>query len=230
MKKMLVSDYDNTFYTDDVTIFKNISKVNEFKKNGNIFTIATSRSWNSISKELEKYNIKCDYVICNAGAVIVKEKEEKPIYINFLKPEIVTQIEEILKKQSDIEITRFTENENEDICFERLLGYKIKGDKMILKELKCILEEKNLNLEIVYNNENKLFINGNSKKENAIGKIHEMINVPIDIITVGDDLVDIGMVEKYNGYRMKESSEGMKKVTNKEVSSIYELLEIEESN
>lgn len=226
MKKMLVSDYDNTFYTDEDTVLKNVSKVNEFKENGNFFTIATSRSWNSISKELEKYNIKCDYIICNAGAVIIKE--EKPIYINFLKPEIVTQIEEILKKESDIEITRFTENEDENICFERLLGYKIKGDKKRLKELKSILEEKNLNLEIVYNNENKLFINGNSKKEKAISKINEMIDAQIDIITVGDDLVDIGMVEKYNGYRMKDSSEGMKKVTDKEVSSVYELLENEE--
>ena len=44
MKKFLISDYDGTFHTDDESMKKNIEKVKEFRKSGNIFAIATGRS------------------------------------------------------------------------------------------------------------------------------------------------------------------------------------------
>ena len=40
MKKLLVSDYDQTFYINDEDIEKNKIAVNEFRKKGNIFVIA----------------------------------------------------------------------------------------------------------------------------------------------------------------------------------------------
>lgn len=41
MKKILVSDYDNTFYINDTDIKNNIDKVNKFRNKNNIFVIAT---------------------------------------------------------------------------------------------------------------------------------------------------------------------------------------------
>ena len=42
--KMLVSDYDQTFYLNDKDIIENINAVREFREKGNIFVIATGRS------------------------------------------------------------------------------------------------------------------------------------------------------------------------------------------
>lgn len=234
MRKLLVSDYDNTFYTDEISIKENVKKVDEFRKNGNLFVIATSRSWQSISKELEKYNIECDYIICNVGGIIIRPKDEKVMYANFLKSDIAAQIEEILKYEEDIEITRFRLDEQKQ-DLEKILGYKIKGNKASLDKINKKLQNINLNLGInfykeIYSksekiyNESKLFINGNNTKEAAVDELCKIIGENADIITVGDDLVDIGMVKKYNGYRMKNSSEIMKNTTNKIAENVYELL------
>ena len=44
-KKILVSDYDKTFYLNDEDIEKNKIAINEFRKRENIFIIATGRSY-----------------------------------------------------------------------------------------------------------------------------------------------------------------------------------------
>ena len=43
--KMLVSDYDQTFYLNDQNIKINIDMVKQFRKAGNKFVIATGRSY-----------------------------------------------------------------------------------------------------------------------------------------------------------------------------------------
>ena len=45
MKKILVSDFDGTFYLKNVDINNNIKNVEKFRSQGNIFIIATGRSY-----------------------------------------------------------------------------------------------------------------------------------------------------------------------------------------
>ena len=55
--KMLVSDYDETFYLNDEDIEKNKQAVGKLRKAGNIFVIATGRSYLDFFNKLEsKYN------------------------------------------------------------------------------------------------------------------------------------------------------------------------------
>ena len=57
MHKTLVSDFDNTLYVNDNQIMQNIDKIKNFMDNGNIFIIATGRSYIDISKMIVKHNI-----------------------------------------------------------------------------------------------------------------------------------------------------------------------------
>ncbi len=66
--KILVSDFDNTFFTNRID--NNVDLVNKFRDEGNLFIIATGRPIYLIKPEIEKHNIKYDYLICNDGAVI----------------------------------------------------------------------------------------------------------------------------------------------------------------
>ena len=50
MKKILVSDYDQTFYLNDEDIERNKKEVEKFEKDGNIFAIATGRSFFDFKK------------------------------------------------------------------------------------------------------------------------------------------------------------------------------------
>lgn len=74
MKKILVSDYDRTFYLNKEGIKKNIETVEKFRKNGNLFVIATGRSFLDFKRKQYKYHFDYDYVILNHGATILDRK------------------------------------------------------------------------------------------------------------------------------------------------------------
>ena len=75
MKKIIVSDYDNTFYQNDDDIEKNKLKVKEFMELSNIFIIATGRSYLDFMKKEYLYKIKYNYLILDHGATILKDDE-----------------------------------------------------------------------------------------------------------------------------------------------------------
>ena len=79
MKKILVSDYDQTFYIGDEDIEKNKIAVNRFRNKGNIFIIATGRSYEDFMEKKKQYNIKYDYVIIDHGAMIL-DKDNNIIF------------------------------------------------------------------------------------------------------------------------------------------------------
>ena len=70
-KKILVSDYDQTFYLNNSDIEINKKAVSKFRKEGNIFVIATGRSYLDFHNKVEMYNFEYDYVIINHGATIL---------------------------------------------------------------------------------------------------------------------------------------------------------------
>lgn len=73
MKKLLVSDYDQTFYLDDFDIEKNKKAVTKFKSKKNIFVIATGRSYYDFYNKQKKYNFNFDYAILNHGTTIINK-------------------------------------------------------------------------------------------------------------------------------------------------------------
>ena len=76
MKKMLVSDYDRTFYIDDADIEKNKKAIKDFINKNNLFTIATGRSFWDFKKKVNIYNIYYDFAILNHGATIISKNNE----------------------------------------------------------------------------------------------------------------------------------------------------------
>ena len=74
-KKIIVSDYDQTFYINDEDIEKNKVAVSKFEEKGNIFIIATGRSFLDFKKKVDTYNINYNYAILNHGATIIDNKD-----------------------------------------------------------------------------------------------------------------------------------------------------------
>lgn len=231
MKKILVSDYDDTFFTNVSEIYENIEKIKEFQNKGNLFVITTSRSWKSIKEEINKYHIPYDYVCCNTGAGIF-DKHETQIYANFITPEEKQKVEEILEKEIiipkvDLKITRYGIPDEQEKKSNQIVGYKIKGDKYKLEQLKNNLSDIFPNFQLYFKKEQgKLFLNNKANtKEKAIEELFKFL--PKDnyhVITVGDDDVDYNMIKKYDGYRMDKSSELLTNSIHKTVYSITELL------
>lgn len=70
---------------------KNKIAVNKFRKQGNMFIIATGRSYKDFIKKREQYNIKVDYVIINHGATIL-DKDDNIIFKSIIPNEILDNL------------------------------------------------------------------------------------------------------------------------------------------
>lgn len=228
MKKLLVSDYDQTFYINDEDIEKNKIAVNEFRKKGNIFVIATGRSYADFMKKKNQYNIEYDYLIINHGATIL-DKKENIIFNEKIPNEILDSL------KFDLHI----ENSERNFCcsiLESRVDFKYKNLTKIHvkyndleysnKILKKLEEKYNsfLNSYLVSGNSIEI-ISKNANKSKAIKLLSKEIEiVQEEIYTIGDSYSDFEMVKDYNGYAMKESVDGLKNVALEEIDSVSDLI------
>ena len=60
-KKVLVVDYDRTLFINNSDMLNNINSINKFRENGNIFIIATGRTYNSLKKEIDKFGFMSSF-------------------------------------------------------------------------------------------------------------------------------------------------------------------------
>jgi len=72
MTKIIISDFDDTLYFDGYISNIDINSINEFRKEGNLFLIATGSSYTSFIEKIKSYPIKYDYLIVNHGSSIYK--------------------------------------------------------------------------------------------------------------------------------------------------------------
>lgn len=228
MKKLLVSDYDQTFYINDEDIEKNKMAVNEFRKKGNIFVIATGRSYYDFMKKKNKYNIEYDYLIINHGATILDQKDN--IIFN---EKIPNEILESLKLDLHIE------NSERNFCCSILesrvdfeyknltkIHVKYNDSEYSNKILKKLEEKYNgcINAYLVSGNSIEI-ISKNANKSKAIKLLSKEIEIGQEkIYTIGDGYSDIEMVKNYHGYAMKESVDELRNVALEEIESVSDLI------
>lgn len=227
MKKLLVTDYDHTLLTEERELLMTIPEIENFRNQGNVFVIATSRSWSSIIQEIDKYHIPFDYVCTNVGAGIFDEQGRK-IYAQFISLEDKQKIEtELTNIDTSLSVTRFGIEESQNEESNQIIGYKIKGKPEQLMQLKERLSPVLSNFDLILKKEEgKLFINdaGNTK-EKAIDHLLDLLQIPQDyVFTIGDDDVDLSMLERFHGYRMIESSDLIQEKIKNVVKSVRDII------
>ena len=229
MKKILVSDYDNTFYINDNDIKNNIKKVETFRNKKNIFVIATGRSYYDFTKKLKDYPIKYDYLIINHGATILDFNGNiKENYIidentkNFLIQDLELYDQDtmfacsILESRVSIKSHNITKIHKQFPTIEEA------------KKMNGIINNKYSNHIISYlipaNNAIEI-ISSKTNKANAINKIAKIENVNTqNIFTIGDSYNDIEMIENFNGFCVQNAEKEVKNISIKEFTSVSELI------
>lgn len=228
MKKMLVSDYDQTFYTNDIDIEKNKIAVDKFRKDGNIFVIATGRSYQDFKNKLNEYNFSYDYVILNHGATILDRND------NILKNYSIDN-NIIMDIKSNLELEKSILN----FCcskFESRVDYNHLNLTKIA--VKYNTKEEAIKINNIINNKFSNFVNAyyvtkNSveiisnmtSKSKAIASLLEILNIHKDsVYTIGDGQSDIDMIKDYNGYAMKDAVDELSKEAIGEYTSVFELI------
>lgn len=233
MNKIIFSDYDGTLDTSENDITKNIETIQKFRNNGNLFVIATGRSYLDLKRKLDLYPIPFDYLILNHGGVIL-DKNEKVIDACLIPKNIGIEILDTVKSNENIEriiLFDIMRKDIKDVSDEltkimlemkdeesaRFLSKTInKNYKEIVKSY-VITTKRNYLVEI---------ISINTDKGKAIEKILEIENIDNNnVYPIGDGDNDVEMILKYNGYGMKHSEQSVYKATNKLCNNVAELIE-----
>lgn len=228
MKKILVSDYDDTFYINEEDILENVRLLNE-NCDKFMFIIATGRSFYDYDKKRKLYNIKSEYVIINHGASIIKG--DKLIYNESINENIKNEL------IRDLEIDNCQEyfmcsglDSRVDINTKNLTKIHIKYDT--LEKTMEILEiinkkyDKYINSFLVSNNYAIEIVSSKVDKKNAILKILELEKIKEEnVYTIGNGATDYEMLNYFNGYAMEYSSSKIEELNLEKIKSVSILIE-----
>ena len=229
MRKILVSDYDQTFYLNDEDIEKNKKSVEEFRKKGNILVFATGRSYFDFMNKAEQYKLKWDYLIINHGATII-DKNNNIISNYTIDNDVIKNIKKDLEIEKAIKFFCCNlENSRTNFDDKDLTKIHAKYEKNKAEQINSLINKKYAEFVNCY------FVSGNAVeiisnktcKSNAIEEITQIEKInKEDIFTIGDGYSDIEMIKNYNGYCMEESVQELLKICNgKIVKSVSELIE-----
>jgi len=218
--KLLVTDYDNTLelhydFIDNVSILKrNIKAINKFMKK-NLVCIATGRHFDAIYKTLIENNIKFDYLCANNGA----ELYDRGYNLLYCLP-IEEQDLRILKKLGDKVFFRNSCNSrlipSANLYFDNLQDFEKTKEYLDDNLTESFVEYKYPKIKVINKKCNKLDI---IKIIQDLEKIDDK-----SIYTIGDDVNDIKMIQRYNGYSLITAKEETKKVASKLYEELNQLI------
>lgn len=228
--KVLVSDYDQTFYLNDDDLKKNKEAVKEFRNKGNIFIFATGRSHIDFLNKVNEYNLEYDYVILNHGSTIL-DKDGNVISNYPIKKDVIKEIVDDL--DIDNSISHFfcnIENSRCNINDKDINKINVKyKDREKALEIKKLLDKKYynyINSYIVMSGALEI-MSSVTNKAKSINEILNILNIPKEYVyTIGDGYSDIQMIKEFNGYCIKDSiKELLDYCKDKKVESVSELIE-----
>lgn len=229
-KKVLVVDYDRTLFINNDDMLNNINSINKFRENGNIFIIATGRTYNSLKKEIDKYNIEYDYLILNHGSLVIK-KDKSTLFHYKIDKNILFDITSYLSKYKpkSVMYSYYTEDTNDinnpDIS-KITIGFQ-KDIETFKKVMMDIVKKYNNKLNIYFTQNYEIeIISKETNKSRAIDLLMKKANFKKEnIYTIGDSYTDIDMINDYNGSCMEKSIDILKNNKNiKKYSSVSVLI------
>ena len=230
MKKILISDYDGTFYQNDRDIKKNIDKVNEFRTLDNLFVLATGRSYVDLKQKIDKYEIPYDYLILNHGALLLS-KDLEIIKVFTLDKELVDSILEYANNDKDIYdvilISAFDKNVTDTLNIVKIMLKLYSYDKAL--EVKNYIDKSYTNIKSYFISEDNHYlvevVSSEASKSLMIDKILDKEGiVKNNVYTIGDGINDIEMIRDYNGYRVRNSCKELVSVTDRVIDNVSDLI------
>ncbi len=238
--KLLVSDFDGTYFIDDISIKENNAEIKKFREKGNLFMLSSGRSFKSLKEMTKKYKIEYDYLSCCDGSILYDKNDN--ILIKFdLDMHILSSFLK-LKKYAKIERIQYSYPGD---YYKRFHGNTLIGCNFVIKNTDITeqfikkyheLESSYPNYDfLVYKHDDVTFFclkNKGINKSSTVNFIKEKLNLQFkDIYTIGDNENDYYMLKLFNGYFIGNPEDKIKKVSIKGYNQVSELLkDIEKSS
>ncbi len=245
---ILVTDFDNTLYShsDQQILIGNLQASRRFRQTGNKFVLATGHNASSLGRVLPNFDKYFDYVILDNGAVCLNQSDE--VVFQYTIPEEVAQSisQSILRKYSDEVAFVYYHSAKEWATLDHdttklrcwATDVKVGNDVLALvnrnygDKVKSFLAKEATMSSVKWIDDGERyhsFVDIMSKeagKENAIRHLASVFPDE-EIIAIGDDTNDIGMLTSFDGYAMRNSVQEVLGVVPSDhiVSSVAELMQ-----
>ncbi len=228
MKKVIISDYDKTFYINDEDIEKNKKIISQFMKQGNLFIIATGRSFFDFKNKVATYNLEYDYVILNHGATIL-DNNDNILYNASINNNTIKNIKQDLQLSKSIKHFCCSKLESRvDFNYKDLTKINVKyneeNDAININNQINKKYNDYINSYYIGNNSLEIISNGTNKSKAIKLLINKLGINTSEIYTIGDGNSDIQMVKDFKGYCMRDSVKELKDVAIKEYDSVSKLV------
>ena len=245
---IVFSDFDKTLYPhyDDAQFLENLKAVEEFRRAGNLFGLASGRNLSSLKRVWPKYQQYVDYLILDNGAACFDAKGNL-LFQNVMTKDLAEQISQdiITNCAADEVVFIYYDATQENLELNHAVT-KLRcwaTSPMIAEKILQIVQAK-------YSDATQAFIDKNAQISGITciaeaEKYHAFVDmIAIEagkekaikqlclqqtfgkIVTIGDDINDLGMIENYNGYAVQGGTpKVLEKVPpNHVVGSVAELL------
>jgi len=218
---LLASDYDGTLYNEGKDLQANIDAIKDFRKKDNLFVIATGRSFISIKKQVQMFNIPYDYLICNDGSVIFDDSDSLMSAKYILKDELFALVSSL--KKLDIEGLKFYNEYDKTNNLKNIVELEVNiNSSTQLKVLREMLLKQYPKFH-AFKIHNCVFLRYKYFKNDGIFELcSNLTEKPSEIYTIGDDLNDLEMLKSYKGYLMMNS--GIHDINLKRCPSVKHLI------
>lgn len=231
MKKIVISDYDKTLYTDNENILINIDMIEKFREQGNLFVIATGRSYLDLDRKLKEFSISFDYLILSHGTVIL-DNNKNIIKIYTIDNKVMSTILDKLSNMQGVKRNILFDVYESDVSVDsnNLTKLMIEVDNFnIGQEVSKFINSnfKEVKSYVISTNKYTLVevISIKTDKSEAIEELVKLENIDNkNVYTIGDGSNDVEMIKKYNGYGMTNSEQCVLDVTNKLYDNVYNLI------
>lgn len=222
--KILVSDFDDTLYT--LEYLNNVEKIQNFVNNENMFIIATGRNYTQLLEDIEDYYVPYFFLICDDGAAIYNRKGEN-LFKQIINDSTAHKIFQKFRNNKEISEAYF--DNGEEYSLDNNSAIKIIGKPKNMENARKILEEILNEFPEVQGYISENWINITDKEVSKATGIEYLINKynleNNEIFVVGDNINDIPMFDKFNGYCIGNKCEDLMKKSLKNVSSITEVID-----
>ena len=231
--KLLVCDFDGTYYLNDLDIINNNEAIKEFQNNGNLFMLSSGRSFKSLKAMTTKYNIPYDYLSCSDGSILYDKFDN--IIIKFdLEPSITDEFLSLSKYANVRKIQHsYPYDYSDTILNDTLIGLNIVIDNQNITDL--FLDKYN---EMKNNYPNYDFLvysyddityfclkNKGINKSSTIFSLKDKLGlINNNIYTVGDNENDYYMLKLFNGYYIGNPNDRIKEICISGYNNVSELI------
>lgn len=228
-RKILASDYDQTFFIDETSLELNKIDVHQFRKRGDFFVFATGRSFPALNDEVQRFHLEYDFAIINHGATII-DQNQTIIQNVTINKEITSALIQDLTTRFSVEISYYKQLSQKSSIFcehptKIKLYFQTPADAY--SAFLFLQHKYHKQLLLHYFQEKYIEItSGQSNKAKALALLANRLKIPSeDIFTVGDYYNDLEMIRSFTGFAIRTSIPEIKQIAVKKYQNVSNLIE-----